>query len=641
MRTANEWLRGPRLWIVLVVAGLGAGFILGALLPGGSGEQHAHGPRAAAEGGAETPPGVRQMYTCSMHPQVRSPNPNDRCPICGMELIPVPLDEGDDDRELPRLSVSPRAAALMQLEVWPVERRDVQAPVRLFGRIEVDETRLRTVSAWAPGRLERLHVDTTGTTVRAGQPMVDLYSPPLIAAQDELLQARRAERELADGGIDIVRESARLTVEAARERLRLLGLSRDQIARMEVDGRASDRLVIPAPVGGVVIERLAAQGDYVETGQPIYRLADLSTLWLQLEVYEADLGSLSVGGQVRFTTQSLPGAEVEGTIAFIEPLVGAARTVRVRVELPNPDGRLKPGMFARGVATAPGADSVEAPLVIPASAPLVTGRRAVVYVQQPDAGRPTFEAREIELGARAGDWQIVTAGLEPGELVVSHGAFKIDSELQIRGRPSMMQPAGGAPPGHQHGEQAAASEAATPVAAPPARSETAAAAEQGPLEAPAAFRADLGAVVEAQFDVVRALAADDPEAARAAARAVDAALHGVDGAALEGAPARDTWNRLAREMHERLGGIIAAANLDGQRADFEPFSDALTAAVGVFGVATARPVYRAVCPMVHGRDGYWLQEEEQIANPYYGAAMLRCGAIVDTLVPGGHEGHRP
>lgn len=597
MNTLKERLAPWRAWMLPVIAGLAGGFALGAWFIGG---EHEARPRQGELRPAAAEPARAQAYTCSMHPQVRSTDPHGKCPICGMDLIPVPEDDGDDERELPRLSVSPRAAALMQVEVWPVERRAVTVPVPLFGRIEADETRLRTVAAWAPGRLERLHVDATGTAVRAGQPMVDLYSPQLISAQEELLQALRAERELDDG---IVRDATRLTVEAARDRLRLLGLSRAQIVRLETEGRVAERIAIPAPVGGVVLERLAAAGDYVATGQAIYRLADLASLWLQLEAYEKDLASLAVGRPVRFTTESLPGAQFEGVIAFIEPVVGTARTARVRVEVANPDGRLRPGMFARAVATVAPVDGEAAPLVIPASAPLVTGRRAVVYVQQPGGERPTFAAREVTLGARAGDWQVVTAGLEEGERVVSNGAFKIDAELQIRGRPSMMQPAA--------------------------------------AQAPETFRAELGALVEAQFRLVRALAADDPDAARSAASAVDAALHAVDGGVLQSGAARAAWNRRAGTMHDSLAAVAAAANLDGMRTHFEAFSDALTEAVQDWGMETRGPVYRAMCPMVQGREGYWLQDEQQIANPYYGAAMLRCGAIVEELAPEpGHAADR-
>jgi membrane fusion protein, copper/silver efflux system len=624
----------PATLAALVIVGLVVGFSLAALLLGGDAPSR-QGPTAGEHRQADSGGAGVQMYTCSMHPQVRSTNPDDRCPICGMALIPVPADEsGDAGAEAqgpdgtPRLRLTPRAAALMQLQVFPVERRRVAEPVALFGRLEYDETRLRTISAWIAGRLDRLHVDHTGVEVRAGAPMVELYSPTLISAQEELLHIVRAQQELEDGGSGIVLDRTRLTVDAARDRLRLMGLDRRQVEALEREGRVQDHVTIPAPIGGIVIERLAAAGDYVETGKPIYRLADLSRLWAQLEVYESELERLAVGQEVVLTTRSAPGAEFPGTIAFIDPVLNErTRTARVRVEVENSGGRLKPGMFVRGTVSAGSAEEGAAPLVIPASAPLLTGRRAVVYVQLPGVDRPTFEPREVVLGPSSGEWHVVESGLQEGELVVVNGAFKIDSELQIRGQPSMMQPGGGPPPVHDHG-------GASPAAPAGDASLAGAAADASP-----AFRTQLGRVVQAQFGLVRALAADDPAAASQAALAVDREIHAVDGAELEGEAARAAWNRIAATMHERINQVAAASRLDTQRQHFEPFSDALTEAVQAFGIEGTGPVYRAVCPMVQGREGYWLQDQENIANPYYGAEMLECGWIEETLTQGGHSGH--
>jgi len=277
------------------------------------------------------------------------------------------------------------------------------------------------------------------------------------------------------------------TLEAARDKLRLLGLARAQIDKIESSGAPVTHITIYSPTGGIVIHKHATEGMYVDTGTPIYTIADLSRLWVKLDAYESDLPWIRYGQEVEFTTEAYPGEVFKGRISFIDPVLNAkTRTVKLRVNVDNTEGKLKPQMFARAIVRsrvaqggrimAPemagkwicpmhpavvktqagscdicGMDLVtteslgyvvdtpkEAPLVIPASAPLITGTRAVVYVQLPDKEKPTFEGREVTLGPRAGDHYLIKEGLAEGELVVTKGNFKIDSALQIQAKPSMM-----------------------------------------------------------------------------------------------------------------------------------------------------------------------------------------------------------
>ena len=477
LKRASRWLGSRIVTIVVFAAALWGAYTLG----GHVGQ--ASLPDAPGVAPAEH---AEEVWTCPMHPHIRLPEPGDcpicgmklvlektteasphvhdaekqaepagyacamfcvpplphpgKCPVCGMDMAPVydaPAGAGASER---RLTMSEEARALANIQTAPVVRRSASRELRLVGMIEADETRLARVSAYVGGRLDRLHVRYTGAQVERGAPLAGLYSPELLTARAELLQAKQSAARLADSSVASARNVADSAVNAARQRLRLWGLSEAQVRALE-SGDGNDTIItIAAPIGGTVIERHVQQGDYVEPGSVIFTVADLSVVWVQLKAYESDMPFIELEQRMTFSVDAHPGESFEGRVVFIEPvLTGASRTVNARVEVDNADGRLKPGMFARAVLEAPvAAPNDIPPLLIPDTAPLLTGARAVVYVAVPDQERPTYEGREILLGPRVDGYYVVKEGLREGERVVVKGAFRIDSALQIRARPSMM-----------------------------------------------------------------------------------------------------------------------------------------------------------------------------------------------------------
>jgi len=573
-------------------------------------------------------------WTCPMHSQVRLPEAG-ACPICGMDLVSA---QKATSASAARLTLTPAAAELARIETQPVERRFPSRPVRMVGKIDYDETAVRTISAWVGGRLERLFVDYTGVRVAEGDHLVRLYSPELSTAQEELLSARKRVDQAANSQSEFLAESSQRAYEAAREKLLLFGLTEEQVDEVEVRGTADDHVMLTSPASGVVIEKKLEQGAYVETGTDIYKIADLSHLWVRLDAYEQDLVWLRYGQDVSVEAEALPGETFTGRISFISPTIDErTRTVGVRVNVDNADGRLKPGMFVRAVATArvgadgvalddylagkwvspmhpevvkdgPGAcdvcgmdleraedlglvageDSV-APLVVPRSAVLPTGSRAVVYVALPDQPQPTYVGRSITLGPRAGDWYIVKSGLSEGEEVVVHGAFRIDSAMQIEARPSMLS-------------QPATSRSLDP-----------------------ALAQQLRPVLGAYLAWHRALAADDEGAARAAESKLRAAFEAADAATL-GGHAREHWSSVRAVALDASG--TQESTLEAMRVRFEVISNALIELLREHGVPDDLALARAHCPMAFdGAGASWLQADDVLANPYYGAAMLRCGTL--------------
>jgi len=364
-----------------------------------------------------------QTWTCSMHPQIRTNKPGS-CPICGMDLIP--LEDHTVAIDASAIRFTEEAMALADIQTTIVRRQTVVHKTRLFGRIEADERKTQIQAAHVTGRIENLMVNFTGEPVRNGQIIARIYSPGLIAAQQELIESAKLEKEYP------------VLAEAAREKLRFLKITESQIAQIEETAQVQAFFEIAATSDGIVTQLNVKVGDYVNQGDVLFEIADLSTVWVLFDVYENDLPFVKSGDRVSFKVQGIPGETWSASIDFIDPILNQVNRIsRARAAVTNSQKLFKPAMFVTGYIGSEQKQS-EGQIVIPHTALLWTGTRSIVYVKNPEDREITFTMREVSIGSKTPAGYEVLSGLGEGEEIVMNSVFTVDAAAQLAGKTSMM-----------------------------------------------------------------------------------------------------------------------------------------------------------------------------------------------------------
>lgn len=365
-------------------------------------------------------------YSCPMHPFIVKERPGS-CPICGMPLVgkgagnPAAIHATAGHIDISRQQRIMAGIATAKAKKIPLTRE-----INATGIVTFDQTRQARVSAWVAGRLERLHADAPGVAVNKGKPLAEISSPDLVYAEEEYLLARKAQRQFASSPQASFTDSSEALYFAARERLRQLGFKEREFAMLEREGRPTVRIPVYAPLSGVVTEKNVIEGGFVNVGDPLFTIADLSVVWVEADVFENDLALLRPGQRVEIAPVSYPGQTYSGRVSLITPFLDPkTRTVKVRVVLPNPGFKLKPEMLVHAAIREPIGDG----LAVPLSAVMDNGRRKIVWVETAPG---VFAAHEVTVGARTGDMVQILSGLAEGDQVAASGGYLIDSESQFR-----------------------------------------------------------------------------------------------------------------------------------------------------------------------------------------------------------------
>lgn len=547
-----------------------------------------------------------ETWTCSMHPQIRQSEPG-KCPICGMELIPLGND--DDGGDPMEVKMSETAMKLANIQTTVIGMGSPVKEIRLNGKVQADERRKSSQAAHIPGRIEQLLVNFTGEYVEKGQVIAQIYSPEMVTAQQELFEANK------------IKASQPALFAAAREKLKNWKLTDKQIDGMIALGRPQERFPILADASGVVLERRVSVGDYVMRGAPIYDVANLSSVWVLFDVYESDMPWIKKNSDIEFTVQSLPGEKFNKKISFIDPILNpATRVATARVEMANPGLRLKPEMFVSAIVQSELKSGKD--IIVPKTAVMWTGERSVVYVKKVNDAGVSFRMTEVTLGPSLGDAYVIKAGLSTGQEVVTNGTFTIDAAAQLAGKPSMMSPEGGAAmTGHKHGQT---------KETPPATEDHSKHQMGATFEVDAKFKSQLGALLAPYLVLKDAFVKTNSNEAAKASSSLSNALAQVDMKLVEGA-AHNNWMKLLETMNAAITIISTSSNVETQRKSFADLSDHYYSAIQQFKVSGLGAYYQ-FCPMaLDSKGAYWISQTSAIQNPYFGDKMIKCGETKSTL----------
>jgi len=378
----------------------------------------------------------KQLYTCSMHPFIIKDKPG-TCPICGMELIKKiegaagggaqTAEQKKQAEMLGHVSMSANQRIMANVATVAVYQGTLNKEINAVGIVQYDQSRQAKVTAWIAGRIDKLNVSTVGAYVSKDRPVAEVYSPDLVATQQEYLLAVKSRDQLKNSPIPSISQNGEGLVASAKQRLMLFGVKENQIAALEKAGKPNIRLPIYTPLSGIVIEKMVQQGQYVNTGDVLFNIADLSKVWVEIDVFENEVPYVRVGQQVEIRSAGDQRVTSNGRISFVYPFHDPkTHTVKARVEMPNPGHMLKPDMFVNAIIKVPLAKG----FVVPVTAVIDTGKRQLVWVEMSPG---MFEPREVHAGERIDDKVQILSGVKAGDKVAVSGSYLIDSESQLKG----------------------------------------------------------------------------------------------------------------------------------------------------------------------------------------------------------------